>query len=646
MSSPKPPLSRLANWKDYFSKNDIRASLSARVRALRPGEHGVVGGDTLHNLSQWAGQKIRRNVSDPTVNHVDLFPGWATRRPRISTQKDYQRAFDLHVHISGVATSQRTPELLTRSQRAFLRLAKTFASLPKVQPILSNQPLDPDETVRGLRLPPRPCEIPDDYDVEDLDRQFKGVMDEPNAQESDLTQFCAQQSTGEMHMSAQLQRFHENLETRMRPFWASALSARIVRISIFAHPLCADANQHASSLQPILTSDLYTGSDGFFSGTLTITWDDICAHPIGSRIAFDETSLEHELEVQAQVIEPEDSHATSTPRAARIPITQSTVRVISDIDDTIKMSRVLDGARAVFHNVFVKDLEETVIPGMAEWYGALWGRGVRFHYVSNSPYELLPVIKQFLEISGLPPGSIRLRSYTGKSLFNGILSAPATRKRANVVEVLDHFPESRFILVGDSGEQDMELYAQLAAERPDQIAGVFIRDVTTVGLEDPTGSRAPDGLSTSPKSLRKGSNGPEPGMVSSSQPVPKRAMTLAYPKSASLPSPRPLRKTTFAPSSYPPLSQFDHQKIGASRESLESSGSSGSLSADSLTSIPFQPNRRNTMPITEGEKKRWELQNRVYRARSTIPVHVPFRVFEDPRECIEAEVIVERLVAT
>ena len=92
---------------------------------------------------------------------------------------------------------------------------------------------------------------------------------------------------------------------------------------------------------------------------------------------------------------------------------------------------------------------------------------------SNSPYELLPVIKQFLEISGLPSTSIRLCSYTGKSLFNGILSAPATRKCANVIEVLDYFTESRFILVGDSEEQDMELYAQLAADRPDWIAGVF-----------------------------------------------------------------------------------------------------------------------------------------------------------------------------
>ena len=39
-----------------------------------------------------------------------------------------------------------------------------------------------------------------------------------------------------------------------------------------------------------------------------------------------------------------------------------------------------------------------------------------------------------------------------------------------------------------------------------------------------------------------------------------------------------------------------------------------------------------------------ELQNRVYSARLIILIHIPFRVFEDPRECVEVEEIVKRLV--
>ena len=50
------------------------------------------------------------------------------------------------------------------------------------------------------------------------------------------------------------------------------------------------------------------------------------------------------------------------------------------------------------------------------------------------------------------------------------------------------------------------------------------------------------------------------------------------------------------------------------------------------------------MGVGAREKKQIELQNRVYKARLIIPMHIPFRVFEDPRECVEAEEIVKRLV--
>ena len=65
----------------------------------------------------------------------------------------------------------------------------------------------------------------------------------------------------------------------------------------------------------------------------------------------------------------------------RVSLTYCPIRVISDIDDTVKLSGVHCGARVVFQNVFVKDLEENLIPGMGEWYTEMWRRGVRFHYV-------------------------------------------------------------------------------------------------------------------------------------------------------------------------------------------------------------------------------------------------------------------------
>lgn len=132
------------------------------------------------------------------------------------------------------------------------------------------------------------------------------------------------------------------------------------------------------------------------------------------------------------------------------------IRVLSDLDDTVKRSNILSGAREVFRNAFCKDVTECCVPGMPELYWRLVHEGVAgFHYASNSPFELLPVIRDFFRVHAFPRGySLNLKYYGGKNLFNGLFEPPAERKKPKVIEVLDAFPESTFVLVGDSGEQE------------------------------------------------------------------------------------------------------------------------------------------------------------------------------------------------
>lgn len=106
--------------------------------------------------------------------------------------------------------------------------------------------------------------------------------------------------------------------------------------------------------------------------------------------------------------------------------------------------------------------------------------GAPIHYVSNGPVELAEVIRDFMHSAGLPVGQIKLKEYSGGSQMVTNMWEPAgQRKRANLVDVLSHFPDSKFILIGDSGEQDLEIYSTLASEFPEQIIAIFIRDVTT-----------------------------------------------------------------------------------------------------------------------------------------------------------------------
>ena len=103
--------------------------------------------------------------------------------------------------------------------------------------------------------------------------------------------------------------------------------------------------------------------------------------------------------------------------------------------------------------------------------------GVKLHYVSNSPWQLFPVLVSFFTGAGLPLGSFHLKQYSG--MLQGIFEPVAERKKATLERIMNDFPERRFILVGDSGEADLELYTDVVTANPRRVLGVFIRDVTT-----------------------------------------------------------------------------------------------------------------------------------------------------------------------
>lgn len=153
------------------------------------------------------------------------------------------------------------------------------------------------------------------------------------------------------------------------------------------------------------------------------------------------------------------------------------VSLISDVDDTVKHSAIANGAKEIFRNTFVRELSELTVRGVNEWYTQLAKLGVEIHYVSNAPWQLYPLLERFFKMVGLPPGSIHLKQYSG--MLQGIFEPTADRKRASLERILKDFPERKFILVGDSGEADLEVYTDIVLANPGRILGIFIRDVTT-----------------------------------------------------------------------------------------------------------------------------------------------------------------------
>lgn len=149
--------------------------------------------------------------------------------------------------------------------------------------------------------------------------------------------------------------------------------------------------------------------------------------------------------------------------------------VVSDIDDTIKDSQVLNRDE-LLTNTFLRPFR--AVSGMAALYRSAARRGVVFHYVSGSPWQLYKPLGEFVEEHAFPVGSIHLRKFDlSASSLAALSSAPEETKFTAIRPLLKAFPGRRFVLIGDSGERDPEIYGQLAREHRGQIAGIFIRRV-------------------------------------------------------------------------------------------------------------------------------------------------------------------------
>jgi hypothetical protein len=166
--------------------------------------------------------------------------------------------------------------------------------------------------------------------------------------------------------------------------------------------------------------------------------------------------------------------------------------VISDIDDTIKHTDVRN-QREMLLNTFVRRFMP--VDGMASHYRALAADPhTRFHYLSASPIQLYPALADFLEDSGFPAGSVHLRESTTWRTLIPSGGESRAHKLTTIERLLADFPQRRFLLVGDSGEADPEIYGEVARAHTGQIHGIFIRNVTGETREAERYAEAFDGV--------------------------------------------------------------------------------------------------------------------------------------------------------
>jgi phosphatidate phosphatase APP1 len=161
-----------------------------------------------------------------------------------------------------------------------------------------------------------------------------------------------------------------------------------------------------------------------------------------------------------------------------IPAASAAFGIISDMDDTVLQSEVTSFIRAA--GMVLLENARTRLPfaGVAAFYRALeegtapGGKNPIF-YVSSSPWNLYEVIDGFLEAERIPAGPLLLRDWDlGLSLFRN-----AGHKSRSIREILETFPTLPFILIGDSGQEDPEIYDAIVAAHPSRILAIYIRSV-------------------------------------------------------------------------------------------------------------------------------------------------------------------------
>ena len=152
-----------------------------------------------------------------------------------------------------------------------------------------------------------------------------------------------------------------------------------------------------------------------------------------------------------------------------VPPDNAQFAVVSDIDDTVVYSHVMSKIRMLLTVAFSNAYSRKPFEGVAAFYRALHAGRNPFFYVSKSPWNLYVPLAEYLELQALPEGPLFLRNLG--------LRMPRDHKYVAISALLAAYPKLPFILIGDSGESDPEVYRDIVRRHPDRVRIIYIRSV-------------------------------------------------------------------------------------------------------------------------------------------------------------------------
>jgi phosphatidate phosphatase APP1 len=167
----------------------------------------------------------------------------------------------------------------------------------------------------------------------------------------------------------------------------------------------------------------------------------------------------------------------SEPVEAPVRIVDPAVRfaIVSDIDDTVMVTALPRPLLAAWNTFVLDEHARMAVPGMAVLYERLATAhpGAPIFYLSTGAWNVAPTLTRFLSRHLYPAGPLLLTDWgpTPERWFR----SGQEHKRATLARLAREFPHVKWLLIGDDGQHDQEIYTEFVAAHPHQVAGVAIR---------------------------------------------------------------------------------------------------------------------------------------------------------------------------
>jgi phosphatidate phosphatase APP1 len=170
----------------------------------------------------------------------------------------------------------------------------------------------------------------------------------------------------------------------------------------------------------------------------------------------------------------------STPVEATIFVVDPKVRfgVISDVDDTVMVTALPRPLLAAWNTFVLDEHARRPVPGM----GVLYERLLRAHpgapvmYLSTGAWNVAPTLSRFLSRNLFPPGPLLLTDW-GPTHDRWFRSG-REHKAQSLVRLAEEFPNIKWLLIGDDGQHDEQLYDSFASAKRPNVDAVAIRQLS------------------------------------------------------------------------------------------------------------------------------------------------------------------------